>query len=74
MLFAETNQEAYDNLLMAHRIAENPNVRLPLMVCQDGFITSHSIENIELIEDEKVKEFFKDNAIKRMLEENYNKQ
>ena len=57
MLFSENNQEAYDNLLMAHRIAENPNVMLPLMVCQDGFITSHSIENIELIEDDKVKAF-----------------
>ena len=56
-LFSENNQEAYDNLIMAHRIAENEKVRLPLMVCQDGFITSHSIENIELIEDEKVKEF-----------------
>ena len=56
-LFSESNQEAYDNLIMAHRIAENKNVLLPLMVCQDGFITSHSIENIELIEDEKVKEF-----------------
>lgn len=57
MLFSENNQEAYDNLLMAHRIAEHESVRLPLMVCQDGFITSHSIENIELEEDEKVKEF-----------------
>ncbi len=57
MLFSETNQEAYDNLLMAHRISENEKVLLPLMVCQDGFITSHSIENIELLEDEKVKEF-----------------
>ncbi len=57
MLFSENNQEAYDNLVMAHRIAEHKDVLLPLMVCQDGFITSHSIENIELIEDEKVKEF-----------------
>ena len=57
MLFSENNQEAYDNLIMAHRIAEHKDVQLPLMVCQDGFITSHSIENIELIEDEKVKEF-----------------
>lgn len=57
MLFSETNQEAYDNLVMAHRIAEHKDVLLPLMVCQDGFITSHAIENIELIEDEKVKEF-----------------
>ena len=57
MLFSENNQEAYDNTLMAHRIAEHKDVLLPLMVCQDGFITSHSIENIELVEDEKVKEF-----------------
>ena len=56
-LFSESNQEAYDNLLMAHRIAEHKDVQLPLMVCQDGFITSHSIENIELLEDDKVKEF-----------------
>ncbi|MBQ3601152.1 MAG: pyruvate ferredoxin oxidoreductase [Lachnospiraceae bacterium] len=57
MLFSENNQEAYDNLLMAHRIAEHAKVQLPLMVCQDGFITSHSIENIELEEDELVKNF-----------------
>ena len=57
MLFSENNQEAYDNMIMAHRIAENKDVMLPLMVCQDGFITSHAIENIELLEDEKVKEF-----------------
>lgn len=57
MLFSENNQEAYDNLLMAHRIAEHRDVQLPLMVCQDGFITSHSIENIELLEDDKAKEF-----------------
>lgn len=57
MLASETNQEAYDNMIMAHRIAENKDVMLPLMVLQDGFITSHAIENIELIETDKVKEF-----------------
>lgn len=57
MLFSENNQEAYDNNLMAHRIAENPNVQLPVMICQDGFITSHSIENIQLEEDSEVKKF-----------------
>ena len=57
MLFSENNQEAYDNLLMAHRIAEHKDVLLPLMVCQDGFITSHSIENIMLEEDKEVKKF-----------------
>ena len=57
MLFSENNQEAYDNMLMAHKIAENKKVLLPLMVCQDGFITSHSIENIQLESDEEVKKF-----------------
>ena len=54
-LYAETNQEAYDNYLQAMRIGEA--VSLPIMICQDGFITSHAIENIELVEDEKVKDF-----------------
>ncbi|MCI8272799.1 MAG: pyruvate ferredoxin oxidoreductase [Clostridia bacterium] len=57
MLFSENNQEAYDNMLMAHKIAENKDVLLPVMICQDGFITSHSIENIELESDEEVRKF-----------------
>ena len=56
-LFSGNNQEAYDNTIMAIRISEHKDVMLPTMVCQDGFITSHSIENIELLEDEKVKSF-----------------
>lgn len=56
-LYSENNQEAYDNMLMANRIGEHKDVLLPVMVCQDGFITSHAIENIELVEDSKVKEF-----------------
>ena len=60
MLFSENNQEAYDNTLMANKIAENKDVQLPLMVCQDGFITSHAIENIELEEDSEVKKFVGD--------------
>ena len=55
MLYAETNQEAYDNYLMAMRVGEA--VQLPIMICQDGFITSHAIENIELVETDKVKAF-----------------
>jgi len=36
-IYSENCQEAYDNMLMAHRIAEHPDVLLPIMVCQDGF-------------------------------------
>ncbi len=56
-IYSETNQEAYDNFIQAMPIGENKSVRLPVMVCQDGFITSHAVENMELIEDEKVKAF-----------------
>jgi len=56
-LYAETNQEAYDNFIQAMPIGEHPSVRLPVMVCQDGFITSHGVENIDLLEDAVVKEF-----------------
>ncbi len=56
-IYAENNQEAYDNLCMAYRIAEHKDVMLPVMICQDGFITSHAVENIVLNEDEDVKEF-----------------
>ena len=56
-IYAENNQEAYDNYLQAHRIGETADVRLPVMICEDGFITSHAIENIMLEEDDAVKAF-----------------
>ena len=56
-LYSENNQEAYDNLIQMVRINENKDVQLPGMVCQDGFITSHAVENIELLEDDIVKNF-----------------
>lgn len=56
-IYAENNQEVYDNTLQAYRIAEHESVKLPIMICQDGFITSHAVENISLIEDEPVKKF-----------------
>ncbi len=56
-IYAENNQEVYDNFIQAYPIAEDPEVHLPIMICQDGFITSHAVENIELLEDEEVIEF-----------------
>ncbi|MCR5793314.1 MAG: pyruvate ferredoxin oxidoreductase [Lachnospiraceae bacterium] len=56
-IYAENNQEAYDNFVQAYRISEHKDVLLPVMICQDGFITSHGVENIELLEDEEVKNF-----------------
>lgn len=56
-IYSENNQEAYDNFIQAFPIAEDNRVHLPIMICQDGFITSHAVENIELLEDEPVKKF-----------------
>ncbi len=56
-IYAENNQEAYDNMVQAFRISEHKDVRLPIMICQDGFITSHAVENIELLDDVDVKNF-----------------
>ena len=56
-IYAENNQEAYDNMVQAYRISEHKDVRLPIMICQDGFITSHAVENMELLDDEEVRGF-----------------
>lgn len=56
-LFAESVQEAYDLTVMAARIAEHPDVMLPVLVCQDGFTLTHSEEPLVLTPDEVVKDF-----------------
>ena len=57
ILFSENGQEAYDNMIQAIRIGEHPDVLLPVAVCQDGFITSHSLEKVEIFDDDAVKGF-----------------
>ncbi|PIY60018.1 pyruvate ferredoxin oxidoreductase, partial [Candidatus Woesearchaeota archaeon CG_4_10_14_0_8_um_filter_47_5] len=56
-LYSESGQEAYYNTLLAVRLAEHPKILLPVMVCQDGFITSHSVERVELLEDKDARAF-----------------
>lgn len=56
-IYAENNQEAYDSMVMASRICEHPDVRLPMMICIDGFIISHAIETMQLEDDHEVKQF-----------------
>lgn len=56
-LWSENAQEAYDNTIQAFRIAEHLDIRLPVIVCMDGFIISHSIQRIEYLEDSEVKTF-----------------
>src|SRR5512140_1938146 len=54
ILFAETAQEAYDNTVIAIPVAEDAEVQLPVMSCLDGFITTHSIDRVDVMDDETV--------------------
>jgi pyruvate ferredoxin oxidoreductase alpha subunit len=56
-LHSENSQEAYDNMIQAVRIAEDRKVLLPVMVCLDGFILSHTIEPVEILDDKTVTDF-----------------
>jgi pyruvate ferredoxin oxidoreductase alpha subunit len=56
-IYCEDAQEVYENTILAVRIAEHKDILLPVMVCQDGFITSHAVEGMELFDDKKVKDF-----------------
>jgi len=60
MLFSENPQEVYYNNIVAFRIAEHPDVFLPVAVNQDGFITSHCVEAVDVFDDSFVKKFVGD--------------
>jgi pyruvate ferredoxin oxidoreductase alpha subunit len=66
-LFAENAQEAYDLMLIAPRLAEHPDVLLPVLVCQDGFTITHSAEPVLLLEDDVAREFVGDYMIPNPL-------
>ncbi|MBU8871134.1 MAG: hypothetical protein KOO60_09770 [Gemmatimonadales bacterium] len=56
-LFSENAQEAYDNGIMAWRIAEHMDVRLPAMVNYDGFIISHTADALKMLPDDAAYDF-----------------
>lgn len=56
-LYSENAQEAYHNIIQAAKICNREGVWLPVMVCVDGFIISHSIESVEMLEDDEVQRF-----------------
>lgn len=57
MIFAENVQEAYDNAIIAPKVAEHPDVQLPIMTNLDGFILTHAIERMTPMESADVKRF-----------------
>lgn len=64
-LYSATPQEAYEHTLIALKLAEE--VRLPVMNCMDGFITSHCVERINVLNDNDVKKFVGEAPVRRNL-------
>jgi pyruvate ferredoxin oxidoreductase alpha subunit len=56
-IYVENAQEAYDSVIQAFRIAENPKVLLPVIVGLDGFTLSHTLENVQVLSDDNVRKF-----------------
>ena len=56
-IYVENAQEALDTTLMAYKVSENPSVLLPTMVCLDGFILTHTVEPVEIPDQESVDKF-----------------
>jgi len=55
--YAENSQEVYDSIIQAFRIAEHPEILLPTLVGLDGFVLSHTLENVNVLPDETVRRF-----------------
>jgi pyruvate ferredoxin oxidoreductase alpha subunit len=66
-IFSENAQEVYENTLLAVRVAEDERVQLPAMVNQDGFITSHAVEPVEIFDDAVVRKFVGVRSLERAL-------
>jgi pyruvate ferredoxin oxidoreductase alpha subunit len=66
-LYVENAQEAYDSIIQAFKIAEDLSVSLPIMICLDGFTLSHSLENVDVLPDELVKQFTGERELPNVL-------
>jgi pyruvate ferredoxin oxidoreductase alpha subunit len=56
-IYVENSQEAYDSIIQAFKIAEHPDILLPVMVMLDAFVLSHTLESINVLSDETVQKF-----------------
>jgi pyruvate ferredoxin oxidoreductase alpha subunit len=66
-IYVENAQEAYDSVIQAFKIAEDPNVSLPILVGLDGFTLSHSLENVDTLMDDAVNQFVGDRQLPKVL-------
>ncbi len=55
--YVESNQEIFDTIIQAYRVAEDPEVKMPAMICSDAFILSHTSQPLEILSEEEVEDF-----------------
>ena len=67
-IYTENNQEVLDSIIMAYKIAENENVMLPIMVIEDAFILSHTMEPVDILDQNIVDDFLPDYNPKYVLD------
>ena len=66
-IYVENAQEAYDAIIQAFKIAEDVDVSLPVIVGLDGFTLSHSLENVDVLPEDTVKQFIGDRQLPKVL-------
>jgi pyruvate ferredoxin oxidoreductase alpha subunit len=66
-IYVENAQEAYDSIIQAFKIAEDLDVSLPIFVCLDGFTLSHTLERVDTLSDEVVREFLGERKLQNVL-------
>ncbi|MEE9500256.1 MAG: pyruvate ferredoxin oxidoreductase, partial [Candidatus Omnitrophota bacterium] len=66
-IYSENAKEVYENIIVAVKIAEHKKILLPVMVCQDGFISSHAVVGISVFPDDKVKKFIGEYTLEHSL-------
>jgi pyruvate ferredoxin oxidoreductase alpha subunit len=66
-IYVENSQEAYDSIIQAFKIAEDVDVSLPIIVGLDGFTLSHSLENVNVLAEDNVKQFVGDRQLPKVI-------
>jgi len=66
-IYVENAQEAYDSIIQAFKIAEDVGVSLPIIVGLDGFTVSHTLENVDVLSEDAVKQFVRERQLPNVL-------
>ncbi len=66
-VYVENAQEAYDSIIQAFKIAEDIGVSLPIIVGLDGFTISHTLEKVDVLSEDAVKQYIGERQLPNVL-------